>query len=148
MVICSSCKKTEKTNKLKIVDWLIGSWENNMEQGRLSETWEKINDSTYNGSSFFIKEKDTLNNEVIVLKQKGNEVYYIPTVKGQNNDQPVVFKMVTATSKQIIFANSQHDFPKKIVYRQITTDSIVAEISGIENGKSTLESYSMVKKKP
>ena len=145
ILICASCKKTEKINKLKVASWLICHWENNMEQGKLSETWEAANDSTYNGTSYFIKEKDTLHHEVILLTQKGNEVYYIPTVQGQNSDQPVTFKLERSTSKQMIFINRQHDFPQKIVYRKVMPDSLIAEISGMENGKPKSERYAMTK---
>jgi len=127
-------------------DWLIGTWENNMEQGRLSETWEKTNDSTLSGKSYFIRDKDTLNNETIVLTQKGSELLYIPTVNGQNNDQPVVFKMTKSTAKQLVFENQQHDFPKKITYTLVNKDSLVASISGTSQGKPASETYPMKRK--
>lgn len=141
-----ACKKTEKINKMATAEWLIGSWENNLEKGKLLESWEKTNDSTLSGKSFFIKDKDTLNNETIMLAQKGNDLFYIPTVKGQNNDAPVVFKLTHSTTTQLVFENPEHDFPKKITYRQITKDSIVAEISGMDNGKATSETYPMKRK--
>ena len=97
-----ACKKTENSakDKIKTADWLIGNWENELEQGILSESWEKANDSTFNGKSFFIKDKDTLNNETIVLSQKGDDLFYVPVVQGQNNNEPVVFKMTKADAKQ------------------------------------------------
>jgi len=144
-VFCS-CKKAEKTNKMAVVDWLIGTWENNMEKGRLSESWEKVNDSTFSGKSFFIKDNDTLSDETIILKQKDTNLFFIPTVKGQNNGNPVVFKMTSNSAKQIIFENKTHDFPQKITYTQINKDSLVAEISGIEQGKPSSESYPMKRK--
>lgn len=144
-IVLISCEKKEnhEKDKIKLADWLIGNWENKMAQGRLSETWEKANDSTFNGKSYFIKDKDTLNNEVIMLTQKAETLFYIPTVEGQNNNQPVLFKMTKGTSKQLVFENPQHDFPQKITYTQINNDSLVAEISGIENGKPATESYPM-----
>jgi Domain of unknown function (DUF6265) len=143
-----SCKKTENSakDKIKTADWLIGNWENQLEQGTLSESWEKANDSTFNGKSFFIKDKDTLNNETIVLSQKGNDLFYIPVVQGQNNNEPVIFKMTKADAKQLIFENPKHDFPQKISYTKITNDSIVAAISGVVNGKTEGESYPMKRK--
>ena len=143
-----SCKKTENSakDKIKTADWLIGNWENQLEQGTLSESWEKANDSTFNGKSFFIKDKDTLNNETIVLSQKGNDLFYIPVVQGQNNNEPVIFKMTKADAKQLVFENPKHDFPQKITYTKITADSIVAAISGVVNGKTEGESYPMKRK--
>ncbi|HOZ75922.1 MAG TPA: DUF6265 family protein [Flavobacterium sp.] len=143
-----ACKKTENSakDKIKTADWLIGNWENELEQGILSESWEKANDSTFNGKSFFIKDKDTLNNETIVLSQKGDDLFYIPVVQGQNNNEPVVFKMTKADAKQLVFENPKHDFPQKISYTKINNDSIVAAISGVVNGKAESESYPMKRK--
>lgn len=143
-----SCKKekSRSNDKIKTAEWLIGNWENKLEQGTLSESWKKGNDSTLNGKSYFIKEKDTLNDETIVLTENGTDLFYIPVVKGQNNNEPVLFKMTKATADQIIFENPKHDFPQKITYLQITKDSLVASISGIVNGKRESESYPMKRK--
>lgn len=141
-----SCKKTEKENKLQTTDWLIGTWENKSNEGDMVETWSKNNDSLYSGSSYFIKGKDTLHSESIQLTQKANVVLYTPTVKGQNNNQPISFQLTKQTSKQLVFENPKHDFPQKIVYQQITADSLVATISGIQQGKASSESFPMKKK--
>jgi len=141
-----SCKKSEKENKLEAANWLVGTWENKSDYGDMIEIWNKSNDSLYVGNSYFIKQKDTLHSESIELKQKGDVVLYIPTVKGQNNDQPVTFQLTKQTPKQLVFENPTHDFPQKIVYQQITADSLVATISGMQQGKLSSESFSMKKK--
>lgn len=147
LIAFSACKnKTERVNKLMVADWLIGKWENNSEQGNLSESWEKQNDSVYLGHSYFIKGKDTLHFESIELKQKGENVLYIPVVRGQNEGKPVEFKLTLSTTKQMTFENPKHDYPQKIVYNQINSDSLVATISGIQQGKQSIESYPMKKK--
>ena len=144
-----SCKKSDsnKNEKIKATNWLLGNWENNSADGNLSETWKKVNDSTFQAQSYFIKEKDTLHFESITLQQKGEELPYTATVQGQNNDKPVSFKLTTSTEKQLVFENPKHDYPQKISYNQITTDSLVAKISGIQQGKPSSEQYSMKKTK-
>jgi hypothetical protein len=143
----SSCKKESKENKLKTMDWLVGTWENNSEFGQMQENWEKINDSVFRGTSYLIKEKDTLNSESIALEIKDDQVLYVPIVKGQNNDQPIVFLLTKQTTKQLVFENPNHDYPKKIVYNKITADSLVAVISGTQQGKASSDSFPMKKKK-
>ena len=141
-----ACKKSEKQNKLQIADWLIGTWENKSDEGNMIETWTKTNDSLYVGASYFIREKDTLHSESIKLTRNADAVLYVSTVKGQNNNQPVTFQLTKQTPKQLVFENPKHDFPKKIVYQQITADSLVAAISGMQQGKTSSESYAMNKK--
>jgi hypothetical protein len=145
LAACNS-NKTAQPRQITKADWLIGSWENKSEYGDLSESWQKENDSVYKGQSFFIKRKDTIHSEAIVLSEINGEVSYSPQVKGQNNDKPVDFKMTSATDKQLVFENPAHDFPQKITYTKITNDSLVAEISGKQQGKPMSEKYPMKRK--
>jgi hypothetical protein len=142
-----SCKDSDanKNEKIKAASWLLGNWENKSADGNLTENWEKVNDSTFQAQSYYIKEKDTLHFESITLQQKGENLTYTATVKGQNNDKPVSFKLKTATDKQLAFENLKHDYPQKISYTQITPDSLVAKISGIQQGKPSSEQFSMKK---
>lgn len=147
-LVFSSCKKEETVTKgkIKMAEWLIGNWENKTDQGTLSENWEKTNDSVFHGQSYFIKKKDTLHSELVELSQKGEELIYSPVVKGQNNDLPVAFKLTSATANQLVFENLAHDFPQRISYKRITADSLLAEISGKQQGNPTSESYPMKRK--
>ncbi|MFV8359233.1 DUF6265 family protein [Flavobacterium sp. LS1P3] len=142
-----SCKNSDsnKNEKIKAASWLLGNWENKSVDGTLTEYWKKVNDSTFQAQSYYIKEKDTVHFESIVLQQKGENLTYTATVKGQNNDKPVAFKLTTATDKQVSFENLKHDYPQKISYTQITPDSLVAKISGIQQGKPSSEQFSMKK---
>jgi hypothetical protein len=146
------CKKNEEKNakytELSKANWLIGNWENELEGGTMTESWEKANDSTFKGASYFMKNKmkDTIHLESVELTERNGLVSYNPTVQGQNNDLPVVFKLTSATAKQLVFENPAHDYPQKITYTQITADSLVAEISGMQQGKPASEKYPMKKK--
>ncbi|WP_281323545.1 DUF6265 family protein [Flavobacterium aestivum] len=142
-----SCKNSESNEKeiIKKSNWLLGEWENKVDEGVLSENWKRLNDSTFQAESFFIKENDTLHSETITLQQKGEELFYIATVKGQNNDKPVTFNMTSSTDKKLVFENPKHDYPQKITYTQISKDSLVAEISGIQLGKPSSEKFGMKK---
>ena len=138
-----SCKKGEKTNLLNEIDWLIGTWENNSDKGNLLEIWKKENDSVYSGQSFYIKAKDTLHFESIQLKQICDSLLYSSSVKGQDNDLALDFRLTSKTQNQFVFENPKNDYPKKIVYKLISKDSLVAIISGIQQGKASSETFSM-----
>ena len=58
-----------------------------------------------------------------------------------------VGKMTKGNEKEAVFENPKNDFPTKISYTKITNDSIVAAISGIQNGKEKSELFSMKKSK-
>lgn len=144
-----SCQNKEKKNfeQLEKMNWLIGSWEHLMPEGLLTETWTQENDSTFIGKSYFIiNNKDTVHSEQIELTEQQEVLVYSATVKGQNNDEPVDFKLNSDTDNAFSFENLKHDYPQKIVYKKINETSLIAIISGKQQGKQTQESYPMTKK--
>lgn len=148
IIAFASCEKKESVekDKIKIADWIIGNWENTSPEGVLSENWQKLNDSTFSASSYFIKGKDTLHFETIILAQLGETLTYKATVKGQNDDKPVSFPSTSESDKQLIFENLQHDYPQKITYTKGINNTLTAEISGKLNGKLSSEKFVMTKK--
>jgi hypothetical protein len=148
-VLFISCQNKSEKNfeQLEKMNWLIGNWENKMDDGILSETWKKENDSTFSGTTYFIiNKKDTVHSETILLTQLNNELIYRPTVKGQNNDESVDFKLSSESENTFVFENPKHDYPQKIVYKKVNENSLVATISGMQQGKQSTESYPMKRK--
>jgi hypothetical protein len=148
---CSNSNQASKEPKqtyelLAKTNWLLGNWENNSSEGQAIESWVKENDSTLSGVNYFIMGKDTVSSEKLALRQTGNQLLYIPTVKEQNNGEAVLFTMTSASSKELVFENPQHDYPSKIKYTQINSDSIVAEISGQLKGKENTQQFPMKRK--
>jgi Domain of unknown function (DUF6265) len=148
LAVVVSCQKKESVekDKIKVADWLIGNWENKSPDGLLTENWKKVNDSTFSATSYFIKGKDTLHFEKIVLSQKGEKLTYSATVNGQNNDKAIDFPSTSETATKLVFENPQHDYPQKITYTKGANNTLTAEVTGKLQGKLTTERFIMVKK--
>lgn len=150
LLIASACQKNNNAEKdlIKKADWLIGNWETKNNIGTLSENWEKVNDSTFKAQSLFIKDKDTIHNESIILQQKGETLSYTTTIKGQNNNKPIRFELNTEIENELLFQNLKNDYPQKISYKKTSKNSLITQISGIQSGgKTSTEKYNMVKTK-
>ncbi|HTG56043.1 MAG TPA: DUF6265 family protein, partial [Niabella sp.] len=106
-------------------------WTDSSKMGKATETWHKENDSTYKAESFIVSQKDTIFYEQVKLEQRNNDIYYIAKTKGQNDNEAVSFKLRSKNAEALIFENPQHDFPTKIAYTKIGSDSLYAEISGL-----------------
>jgi hypothetical protein len=131
--------------KIKNMEWLVGTWNLACNDTLSTEVWILKNDSVYAATSMDVKGgKDTLRYENITIEQIGNEVYYIPVIKTQNEGKPVRFKLTQQNKNQVVFENPDHDFPKKITYA-LRNDSLVAEISGPVEGKEISMVFPMVK---
>lgn len=134
---------TNPISDIKKAGWLIGTWENKTPKGSIYETWNETNSTEFAGRSYIVKEKDTIIFENIRLVQEQDGLFYIPTVKNQNEGLPVRFSAKTISETQLIFENLQQDFPQIISYTKITSDSLVAEISGTKNGQERRQVFSM-----
>jgi hypothetical protein len=133
--------------QLSKTSWLIGSWQKQSAKGILTESWQRLDDSTFVGQSFFVSNNDTLSSESIRLEQRKGKLYYIPTVVDQNDGNAVVFTQTNLTDSSVTFENPEHDFPKKIYYRFQKPDSLFAEVSAIVNGAVKSQQFRMRKVK-
>jgi hypothetical protein len=128
-------------------NWFIGSWTGETGESIFTETWQKVNDTLFIGQSYFIKDSDTLSRETISLQQQDTSVFYIPLVEGQNDNKPVYFKLTFSDNTNAVFENPGHDFPQKITYQLRNGDSLVATVSGFQEGKGRSISFPMKKEK-
>jgi hypothetical protein len=150
--IVSSCNTTVTEEKAKAeakqteiqkLAWLLGDWENLSPEGNSYERWKKISDTQYGGIGFVLVNADTVFFEGLQIEERSDGLYYIPTVRDQNNAESVSFKLTTSANGAFLFENPTHDFPQKILYKQINADSVYAEISGMQNGKEKVEKFPM-----
>jgi hypothetical protein len=145
IVTLCSCDKSQKNEMLKSSNWLLGRWENKSKDGNLFEFWKKANDSLFVGESYFVKGKDTLHAEKMELKQSGETLVYVSTIKGQNNDEPIIFDHNIEIAKQLVFENPNNLYPKKIVYQPFSKAHLLIEVSGTQLGKQNLTRYTLKK---
>ena len=113
---------------------LEGTWKMDTPRGRLFERWAVVGDHELKGTSFKVSNSDTIILENIQLLRKQNDIFYIPSVQDQNDKKPIPFRLVSATSKRFVFENPAHDYPQRIIYTLINTDSITARIEGTKAG--------------
>lgn len=150
LAACGNPAKDEQTTGTNATDvnisdlgWLIGTWQTSDGEGSLNETWTKVDDKTFAGTTCAVQGTDTLFSEKIALEQRSNGLYYIPTIQNQNNNQPIPFRLVSADKGEFVFENKEHDFPQRIVYTQPSPDSLYAWIEGTNNGEAQKEGFGM-----
>jgi hypothetical protein len=118
-------------NKIQSFNWLIGSWKMNTKRGTIHEKWNAFNDSTLSGESSIKRSTgETVLQEKLELAFRGKDYFYIPTTQGQNNRLPVLFRITSYSEKGFVAENPEHDFPKRIIYNRVNSDSIHAYIDG------------------
>lgn len=147
-LILFSCKtETSSTDEIDSYAWLIGKWESKSKEGFLEETWKSANDSTFEGTSYFIKAKDTLHHETMILQKVNDKIIYKATIKGENNDESVSFPLSISKEKNVTFENPKHNYPQKLQYQLINDSILTAKISGTFEGKPLTETFTLKKDK-
>lgn len=156
LLVFSSCKKeTENAiptsakkqfKHIKKANWLVGDWDNLVNDAHFTEIWKQKNDSTLMGESYVTINKDTVFSETVDLIERNDSLFYVVSVKGENNEQPISFYMTKSANNEIVFENPEHDFPTKIVYKKITNDLMMATVSGMKDGKQIDDEYPFKRK--
>lgn len=140
VLLCSGLSAAAQVNpdNFNYLYRLVGTWSMRTPQSVITEQWQRVNDTTLQGQTWRIVGKDSLLQETMLLVRTGNEIYYIPTIRDQNNGQPVPFKLRVLKLVGFIAENPAHDFPQKITYRFKDEDHLDARIEG-KQGNTTGE---------
>ncbi len=101
-----------------------GSWIVESEGITFCEEWDALSNAELRGIGFSIEAGDTTLNENLRIFRKEDNWVYEATVFNQNDSQPVEFPMTFDSLDTFTFENSQHDFPKKIIYSFTTADEM------------------------
>ncbi len=115
--------------------WLKGSWTQEMGNTKLIETWDYSSKNLLSGSSFYIKNLDTIYTEILKIEIQQDGVYYSAAVSNQNNGKSVKFGLISKiTADTLIFENKYHDFPQRINYIKAKNDTLKTFIDGYNKG--------------
>ena len=122
---------------LREMDWLIGTWKaRNSPEKAILEHWNKASDLTFEGVGLIESGDTRKEQETLRIVAMSGEIFYLAKVS--HNPFPTAFKLTRQSQKELVFENPDHDFPKKIVYRLITEDSLEVSVTGAEEKGFTL----------
>ena len=114
---------------------LDGAWIMKTKNGLLGETWTIKSAVELNSRGFAVRGRDTVLLETVTLIKRADGVFYESLVVDQNDGKAIPFKLVSFDRGRFVFENKDHDYPTSIIYSFITSDSLVARIEGVKNGK-------------
>lgn len=124
-------------------NWLEGTWK---QQGSDAyEQWQVVSDTLIAGAGFHREGKDFVRDEDIVLLIIDGKMFYVPTVKNQNEGKPVYFEITAYTDTSFVAQSPTHDFPQRIEYKLILGKYLKASIEGNRNGKPRQIAFSFEK---
>lgn len=114
------------------LQWLGGCWERLSGATRSIEKWNPAVNGVMTGESHTYVNGSERETEKLRLFARGDSVVYEATPSGQRLTE---FATASTEAPEITFSNSNHDFPQRIVYRRVGSDSMVARIEGDRAGR-------------
>ena len=107
--------------------WLEGCWAD----GRVQESWTRLRDGTLLGTGMMVRDGVREVTERLRLEAAHDRVAYIADPTGQQRTR---FTATTADADSLVVTNPAHDFPQRIVYRRIGSDTLLVAVTGAEGG--------------
>ena len=107
--------------------WLAGCWEIRAPNRVTLEMWMPPLGDLMLGASRTTVGAATSEFEQLKLKAEGDRIVYVAAPSGQKETS---FPSITIADTLMVFENTAHDFPQRIIYRRRGADSIIARIEG------------------
>jgi len=112
--------------------WLEGCWEAASPKRTIEENWTAARGHTMIGVSRTVRGDSLSEYEFLVLRERGERLAYEAHPSGQAT---TTFLSKEVTDSTVVFEDPAHDFPQRVGYRRVGSDSLVAWIEGTTGGR-------------
>jgi hypothetical protein len=116
-----------QTRSLADVQWMVGCWERTTRTGKGVELWSAPQGGMMMGVAYAVTDTSVREGEQLRMWVSGDTLVYEAHPSSQAR---TLYKTTVPVSGEVTFENPQHDFPQRIVYRRVGTDSLIARIEG------------------
>ena len=119
--------------------WLAGSWTGTQDGVASEETW-----TSPEGGGLVGMHKDVAGGRMISFEffrigpADGGGIAYFASPEGA---PPTPFRLVELSDRRVVFENSTHDFPQRILYWLDTQGRLHARIEGALDGQPAAEEW-------
>ncbi len=112
--------------------FLAGCWEQRTATRVTQEQWMAPLGGLMVGMSRTVVRDVAREWEALRIQARDSVVTYIAQPGGR---PPTYFPATAIADGSVTFANPQHDFPQRIIYRKVGADSLIARIEGDQGGQ-------------
>lgn len=115
------------------LSWLSGCWEGVRGERTFEEQWMLPRGGMMLGMSRTSVRDSVVGFESIAILSRGGRTFYRARPEGQAQAE---FDLKQLSDSAVTFENLTHDFPQRISYSRILSDSLLAYIEGTMNGNT------------
>ena len=142
VLLCLPITAYAQGGPLQQVRWLEGCWQLTRGTTTTVERWLAPAAGVMAGDSWTLANGVERPGETLRLFARGDTLVYEATPATQSTTE---FRTTSAGGAEVVFANPAHDFPQRIVYRRVGSDSVIARIEGDRAGRRQPVTYAYAK---
>ena len=110
--------------QLSRLAFMTGCWNGEAGTGTIiEEHYTTPTENVMLGTTRYVSGGRTVSFELTTIRRDSTGVYLTPYPNGEVSD---VFRLTRIDNRTAVFENPEHDFPKRITYRQAADDSLGA----------------------
>ena len=117
--------------------WLTGTWrhEEEEEDGVCEEFWSDVGGDTQFGAFRWTARGKTRFLELFAIEEDDDGVWlrlrhFGPGMVPLESEGPLAWRLIEATETEATFENPAYDFPRRVHYRRVSEDELLARIGG------------------
>lgn len=111
--------------------FMSGCWELTRGPRHTVEQWTAPEGGTLLGVSRTVAGGKTVEFEFLIIREQNGGLEYVAKPSGQPE---AVFPAAKVSAGELVFENTAHDFPQRIIYRKAADGGLAARIEGTMNG--------------
>lgn len=119
------------------LDWMTGTWERKSDRDTVTESWVGPGNGLMVAANLTAFANGRKSFEFLRIAETPEGFSYFASPGGK---APVEFKLKEAAERRVVFENTAHDFPQRILYWR-DGDHLVARIEGSIKGKDRSEEW-------
>jgi hypothetical protein len=132
LALASAAARTaaaQASDRVSRLGWLSGCWEQHTPRGVTTEMWSRSLGGMMIGASVSVRDGSARGFEHVRIREHGGRLQYTALPSGQRE---TTFTETVLSDSIVVFENPEHDFPQRLTYRRVGSDSLVAraEASG------------------
>ena len=119
--------------------WLAGKWHIEDHGRVIDEQWTTPSGGMMLGVSRTVRDGKTLSFEFLRIVERPDGFFYIAQPEGR---PPTEFRLASTEANEWVFENPEHPFPRRIRYKRVSDDSLLARIEDASGTKHLDFAYS------
>ncbi len=128
--VLSTTAVDAQTSALK---WMVGCWEHRTNTLVVTEQWSFPRARMMLGSGQTTRGDSTIEYEHTRIFERDGKLVYSAEPSGQ---RPTEFIADSVTGFSVTFSNPAHDFPQRVIYRSLGSDSLLGRVEGQRGGQT------------